>query len=88
MATAKSRKPMQAPSLRESSNILLVLREGALIALLAVATYFLMALLSYSAQDPSWSAVGDHGAINNTAGAHNAAAGTPAMTRPIADIID
>ena len=52
----------------ESGALLLVVREGTLIALLAIAGYFLMALLSYSAQDPSWSATGDHSAVRNTAG--------------------
>lgn len=52
----------------ESGALLLVVREGTLIALLAIAGYFLMALFSYSAQDPSWSATGDHSAVRNTAG--------------------
>ena len=59
-----------AASLFESNSgaLLLALREGALIVLLAMAAYFFMALLSYSAQDPGWSAIGDSGAIENTAG--------------------
>lgn len=61
-ASAKS-KPTD-----ESGALLLVVREGTLIALLAIAGYFLMALLSYSAQDPSWSATGDHSTVRNTAG--------------------
>ena len=56
----------------ESGALLLVIREGTLIGLIALAGYFLMALLSYSAQDPSWSATGDHSAIQNTAGASGA----------------
>lgn len=66
---AKSAKASsQATVSSESGAVLLVMREGTLIALVAVAGYFLMALLSYSAQDPSWSATGDHGSIRNTAG--------------------
>lgn len=65
---AKTLKVPAAQTSDESGAVLLVIREGTLIALLAVAGYFLMALLSYSAQDPSWSATGNHTAIQNTAG--------------------
>lgn len=58
----------KSQSADESGALLLVVREGTLIALLAIAGYFLMALLSYSAQDPSWSATGDHSSVRNTAG--------------------
>ena len=58
----------KSKSADESGALLLVVREGTLIALLAIAGYFLMALLSYSAQDPSWSATGDHSSVRNTAG--------------------
>ena len=56
----------------ESSSMLLILREGSLIALLATAVYFLMSLLTYSPQDPGWSALGDYDQIDNVAGASGA----------------
>ena len=61
-ASAKSK------SSDESGALLLVVREGTLIALLAVAGYFMMALFSYSLQDPGWSATGDYSVVKNTAG--------------------
>ncbi len=71
MATTRS-KSMPRSAAPDSGALLLVVKEGTLIALLAVASYFLMALLSYSAQDPSWSAVGEQGPIENIAGASGA----------------
>ncbi|MCU7959357.1 MAG: DNA translocase FtsK 4TM domain-containing protein [gamma proteobacterium symbiont of Bathyaustriella thionipta] len=44
------------------------LREGAFLLLLAVALYFLMALLTYSANDPGWSFVGPSDSVANAGG--------------------
>ena len=69
--TARASSRLAAPD-HESGALLLVMREGALIGLVAIAGYFLMALLSYSAQDPSWSATGEGNVIRNAAGASGA----------------
>ncbi|MFT4520630.1 MAG: S-DNA-T family DNA segregation ATPase FtsK/SpoIIIE [Halioglobus sp.] len=44
------------------------LREGAFIGVTAVCVYLLMALITYSAQDPGWSATGSGGSISNLGG--------------------
>ncbi len=44
------------------------LREGAFIGVTAVCLYLLMALLTYSARDPGWSATGTGAAISNLGG--------------------
>jgi S-DNA-T family DNA segregation ATPase FtsK/SpoIIIE len=46
----------------------LLLVEGAMIVLLAVALYLLLALASYSPLDPGWSRTGTGAAINNSMG--------------------
>jgi len=52
-----------------ASNLLVrVLREGALIGLVAVCLYLLMALLSYSTGDPGWSRTGSSVTIANVGG--------------------
>lgn len=56
----------------DRSALILVIKEGALIGLLAVAIYFLMALITYSHQDPGWSTTGDPKVIQNAAGAFGA----------------
>ncbi|MEQ5833905.1 DNA translocase FtsK 4TM domain-containing protein [Marinobacter sp. NFXS9] len=43
-------------------------REGALIALIALCIYLLMALVSYSASDPGWASVGHEVSVSNYAG--------------------
>ncbi len=67
----KTPKPPLAAQ-TDSSALILIIKEGALIGLLAVAIYFLMALLSYSHQDPGWSTTGDPKVIQNSAGAFGA----------------
>lgn len=44
------------------------LREGAFIGVAAVCLYLLMALLTYSASDPGWSATGNGAGISNLGG--------------------
>ena len=44
------------------------LREGAFIGVSAICLYLLLALASYSALDPGWSATGDGGAVRNLVG--------------------
>jgi len=46
--------------------------EGVMIILLAVALYLLLALLSYSPQDPGWSGTGKNAPINNLVGSSGA----------------
>ena len=45
-----------------------ILKEGALIGWLLLCLYLLLALFSYSPNDPSWSSTGNHQAIQNTVG--------------------
>jgi S-DNA-T family DNA segregation ATPase FtsK/SpoIIIE len=52
----------------EQSFKKLILVEGVMIVLLALALYLLLALNSYSPQDPGWSRTGSGGAIFNTVG--------------------
>ncbi|ROS04559.1 DNA translocase FtsK [Sinobacterium caligoides] len=44
------------------------LREGALIASVAIASYLMLALLSYSSSDPGWSSLGSSHDVDNAAG--------------------
>jgi len=44
------------------------LREGAFIGVSAVCAYLLLALFTYSASDPGWSATGSGGGLNNSGG--------------------
>ncbi len=44
------------------------LREGAFIGVSAVCAYLLLALFSYSASDPGWSATGSGGSLSNAGG--------------------
>jgi len=45
-----------------------ILTEGALIGLVAICLYLMLALITYSAGDPGWSRTGSGGAIQNAAG--------------------
>ncbi|WP_086932342.1 DNA translocase FtsK [Agarilytica rhodophyticola] len=45
-----------------------ILREGLLIALIALCVYLALALISYSANDPGWSKTGTGGPIQNAGG--------------------
>ncbi|HEY3487252.1 MAG TPA: DNA translocase FtsK 4TM domain-containing protein, partial [Gammaproteobacteria bacterium] len=49
-----------------------VLREAVLVLLVAVASYLILALLSYDPADPGWSHTGERGGIQNIAGAFGA----------------
>ena len=67
MATA--RKSIAKNQLEEPAGAtLLVIKEGTLIGVLVVATFCLLALLSYDAQDPGWSAVAEHSGVANAMG--------------------
>ena len=44
------------------------LREGLLIAFVAICAYLFISLVSYSAADPGWSTTGDGGAVRNLGG--------------------
>lgn len=50
------------------SALLRILREGALIGWLLLCVYLLLALSSYSPNDPGWSSTGSNQTIQNTAG--------------------
>jgi S-DNA-T family DNA segregation ATPase FtsK/SpoIIIE len=67
----------QASSKERSNNVLSdrvghALSEGAMWLLLFLALYLLLALLSYSPQDPSWSYVGTRNVVENLGGAAGA----------------
>ena len=49
-------------------RVVRTLREGALIALVAIFAYLLMALVSYSELDPGWSKTGSGGSVINAGG--------------------
>ena len=67
MATA--RKSIAKNQLEEPAGAtLLVIKEGTLIGVLVVATFCLLALLTYDAQDPGWSAVAEHSGVANAMG--------------------
>ncbi len=50
------------------SNLHLRLREGLLIAFVAICLYLLLALMTYSSDDPGWSSTGSGGNIANIGG--------------------
>lgn len=52
----------------EVSGASLRIKEGMLIGLAAICLYLLLALLSYSPEDPGWSRTGAGGAVSNAAG--------------------
>ena len=49
-----------------------IIKEGALIGLVALCLYLVMSLLSYSPADPGWSRTGVDGAVHNAGGAFGA----------------
>lgn len=51
-----------------SDHVERVLREGAMWALMCVALYLVMSLVSYSPEDPGWSYVGESGRVTNAGG--------------------
>ena len=64
----KAESDAEAANAIPDSLIARILREGALIALLAGALLAGISLLSYDAGDPGWSHTGDGGAIHNAIG--------------------
>ena len=50
------------------AGIQLRLREGGLIALVALCLYLSMALLSFNPEDPGWSYTGTDGGVTNMVG--------------------
>ncbi|MBT8151398.1 MAG: DNA translocase FtsK 4TM domain-containing protein, partial [Gammaproteobacteria bacterium] len=67
MATARKTLPKQSLA-DTASTTLLIVKEGTLIGVLVVAVFCLLSLGSYDAQDPGWSAMGDHGRVANAMG--------------------
>lgn len=65
-----SRKPLSQPA----NNLLIrLLKEGVIIALVAVCLYLLIAMLTYDSLDPGWSRTGEEGrAIQNAGGSFGA----------------
>ncbi len=65
MAQAKQRG---VTDVSPTSNMSKRLREGAVLLLVAVASYFLVSLLSYSPDDPGWSFTGQREYVQNSGG--------------------
>lgn len=65
-ATANAKSTAQAPG--EGRLALRIVREGALIGLLAACGFLLLALFSYDGGDPGWSRTGDNARIHNAGG--------------------
>lgn len=60
-----SRKPLSQPA----NNLLIrLLKEGVIIALVAVCLFLLIAMLTYDPTDPGWSGTGEEGPIGNAGG--------------------
>ncbi len=69
----KSKSASKKTAANENSNaVMLVIKEGTLLAILVVALFCLLALLTFSPQDPGWSATGSDGNIRNIMGATGA----------------
>ena len=68
MAQARAKKITTTNSPSLTRHIQHGLREGALLLLLALALFFLTALVTYHPSDPGWSYTGDRLAIQNAAG--------------------
>ena len=67
-----SNGPVPASEASLSQQLLRGLREGALLVLAMLALYFLVALLSFHPDDPSWSFTGDGEAVRNLGGSAGA----------------
>ena len=65
MAQAKQRG---AADLSPASTMNKRLREGAVLLLVAIASYFLISLLAYSPDDPGWSFTGQRETVQNSGG--------------------
>lgn len=72
MDTAKSRLKKAATNDADRSVQSMLLKEGLLLILLALAIYLFLALFSYSPDDPGWSRTGDPNNIANDVGASGA----------------
>ena len=70
--TLKANNNNSTPADGQQVIALRVLKEGALIGLVALCLFLLMALLTYSPLDPGWSRTGANGAIQNAGGAFGA----------------
>ena len=71
-ASSKTSKKSGRDSRAISPRVRLILREGALIAWLAVCFYLLLALSTYTETDPGWSHTGTSAEISNAAGSTGA----------------
>ncbi|MBO6701747.1 MAG: DNA translocase FtsK 4TM domain-containing protein [Pseudomonadales bacterium] len=65
--TSSKTAPRQAPS-DFSQQVAPRLKEGAFIALVAIALYLVLALISFDKQDPGWTYTGANDAVNNIVG--------------------
>ncbi|MBO6564477.1 MAG: DNA translocase FtsK 4TM domain-containing protein [Pseudomonadales bacterium] len=65
--TSPKTAPRQAPS-DFSQQVAPRLKEGAFIALVAIALYLVLALISFDKQDPGWTYTGANDAVNNIVG--------------------
>ncbi len=72
METAKSRLKKGVNPDTDSNMQNMLLKEGLLLVLLALAIYLFLALFSYSPEDPGWSRTGDPNNIANTVGSSGA----------------
>lgn len=72
MDTAKPRMKKAATPDVDRSMQSMLLKEGLLLVLLALAIYLFLALFSYSPEDPGWSRTGDPNNIANDVGASGA----------------
>ncbi len=72
METARSRLKKAALPEADRKMQSVLLKEGLLLVLLALALYIFLALFSYSPTDPGWSRTGDPGNIANDVGASGA----------------
>lgn len=72
MYMAGRKKAVNSKANTESAGTLLIVKEGSLIAMLAIAMFCLFALFSYNAQDPGWSAIGDQVNVVNAMGSTGA----------------
>ena len=68
MASVKAEAKDRADGTELSEHVIPRLREGGLIALVAVCIYLMLALISYDPADPGWSYTGDHEQVRNLVG--------------------
>ncbi len=68
MASVKAEAKDRADGTELSEHVIPRLREGGLIALVAVCIYLMLALVSYDPADPGWSYTGDHEQVRNLVG--------------------